>query len=78
MKQSRDLIGQEILVFYRENDRLLQCFGVVLDWDDTFITLKTKENRLLIAKRTVDKVKLREGELDEYGELIPKRGSKTA
>jgi RNase P/RNase MRP subunit p29 len=67
---SEELIGKKALFVYDDSNKLVQCFGIILDIDDCFFAVRTKENKLLIPKKSIKKVKLREGELVEDGTII--------
>ena len=55
-------IGKKGLFIYSENDKVCQCYGQVLSWDDLFLQVKTDRNTLLIPNRFIQKIKFPDGE----------------
>ena len=73
---SLDLLGKKALFIYEDAGRSLTVFGTILEMDELFFSVKTKENTLLIPKRRINKIKLKdEGWLDDTGFVIPGRSS---
>ena len=64
--ERQDLVGKQALVIYEEHGKVLQCFASILALDDSFVSVKTEENILLIPARSIQKIKLRCGE--DYGD----------
>jgi len=62
--ERKDLVGKSALVFYQDNSNLIQAFGVIKAFDDTFLTIQTSKNTLLIPNSQIQKIKLRGLERD--------------
>ena len=68
-----DLVGKRALVIYEESGREMRCLGQIIGHDNSFFTIRTEENVLLIPNQSIQKVKLRN---DEFESKAIKNGGK--
>ena len=57
---SKELIGLDALVIYIDGSKTLNCFGKITNEDELFFTIKTDFNTLMIPKRHICKIKIKE------------------
>ena len=63
--ERKDRVGKSALFLYEDNAKTVQCFGRIVSEDESFFSVQTSQNLLLIPKTKVCKVKMRNGEIDE-------------
>ncbi len=69
----KDLVGKNALICFREGGKYEQIYGRVTAFDEVSISVRTEENSLVIPTRVIEKIKLKQGELDEYGSIVSKK-----
>ena len=55
----KDLIGKEILVVYEDFGKDCRCFGKLISFDGTFVTIETSTNNLFLQVKNIQKIKER-------------------